>query len=185
MLEGQQRLLISAIHAMYRKQSRIKSLANDTTPETTPEVPRTQDILQELGLIPPSRCSQSTSKSPPNVPAQMFGHQTVEELELELQTEPDMQSPVRSSEQETLSEELCSWSCDNWLPLSPNDANAFSFEVPAKIDTSELIASIAMETPQQMSAIPTLAGPDLTPQDCTMTYHDPLLYRSTWMLDDN
>lgn len=180
MLERQQRLLISAIHNLYRKQSRSGSVASDTMPDTTPEPPRTQDILQELGLVPPSSStSQPTSKSPPTLSAESSEHSTVEDSLLELQ------NTIPSSDQDAPGDDIRLWSSESWLPLLSSHVDGFEFKAGTTFTPSDEAATSAAPHIPQASMISTLARPELTPQDCTMTFHDPLLYRTPWMLDEN
>lgn len=115
MLERQQRLLISAIYNLYRKQSCSGSYVSDTMPDTTPEPPRTQDILEELGLVRPSNSTwQPTSKPPPTLSAESSEQSIVQDSVLELQ------NPISSSDQAAPGDDTCLWSSDSWLPFLSN-----------------------------------------------------------------
>jgi hypothetical protein len=180
MLERQQRLLVSAIHAMYRKQSCDESLADNPTPTTTSKHPQTHDILQELGLVPSSNhTSRPTSDPIPKAPAELSNHRNVEASELRLQ------SPMLRSDQDAFSDVICPTSYDSWLVLLSDHVDGFVSDAQTTSNPHQNAIGPAATHIPQASMVPTLSRPELTPQDCTVTFHDPLLYRTSWMLDEN
>ena len=173
MLERQQTQLVAGLQALYRKLIGNEPWDGEKLHEYDNQ-PRTQDILAALGLVQPSKNSDSQVEEFQEQLLSARGDDHDENAAPELSS-----AEKRQSNQYDYHDPV---QVDTWAPsfepelADPKDAS--------KLDWNQEKEAAFLQSLEAMLPTAVPSCPDIIPQDCMSGHFDPLLYRPDWMIGD-